>query len=162
MSTSQVRFTMKEEIGIGDSQDNKVIDKLKLCCEICSNHNISIKCEDSNSKSNNTEDLHLKDDSDDIKTEYIKPSGDPPQNETDAFQIKPEVNGDSDIEVDLAYRIIDTFNICKVKTFKQELHLPEEDEKISPDAKSSMNRGLQNNHKQTHEDDVSKLHSKGM
>ena len=184
---------MESVMGIGNSEDTKVNGiKHDLCCEIGNHHKISIKSEARDSPSNNAEDLRLKDDSDDNLS--INQSGDQPQNVNDDVQIKHEVNGDSDIEVDLAYRIIDTFNVCEVKTFNQE------DEQISPDT-TLFKIGLQNNQKQTQlkvevdnkaymdnnidtfsfdkskiacikenvdyenqnsEDDVNKLHSKGM
>ena len=56
--TSQCWYTMEEVMGIGDSEDNKVIDiKLELCCEIGNTPKISIKSESSDSMRNNTEDL---------------------------------------------------------------------------------------------------------
>ena len=48
------------------------------------------------------------------------------------IKIKHEIDSNSDIEVDLAYRIIDTFNVCQVKSFKQE------DEKILPDTNALL------------------------
>ena len=72
-------------------------------------------------------------------THTIKQSEDQPQNTIDGVQIKHEIDSDSDIEVDLAYRIIDTFNVCEVKSFKREgeSSLPETSPKVK----------LQNDHR---------------
>ena len=129
-------------MGTVDLDDKQVIDiKLELCCDICNNPKVSVKREASNSSSNNTEDLRLQDGFDDtihIITDTINPSVDQPQNAIHQFQTKYEVNSDPDIEVNLAYRIIDTFNPCEVKMFKQE------DEKISPDNKTLYTVGQTN------------------
>ena len=63
------------------------------------------------------------------------------KNTIDGVQIKHEIDSDSDIEVDLAYKIIDTFNVCEVKSFKREgeSSLPETSPKIE----------LQNDHRKT-------------
>ena len=128
-------------MSICDSDDKKVIDiKPEVCCEICNNSNIQVKPEVGDTTSNAEEDLRLQNCSDD-KTNIVQ-SGDQPQNVTGEVQIK-QVDSDSDIEVDLAYRIIDTFNVCDVKTFKQE------NETISSDTKTSSEIGLQNDHNQT-------------
>ena len=102
---------------ICDSDNEKVIDlKPELGCEISNTY--EVKPEASLSTSNNTEYLMVQDSN--IKTEMIKQSVVEPQDAINEMQIKHEVNSDSDIEVDLAYKIIDTFNVCELKTFKQE------------------------------------------
>ena len=78
----------------------------------------------------------LQDDSNDkgnIKIDTIMLSEDQPQNSIHELQIKHKVNTDSDIEVDLAYMIIDTFNSFEVKMFKQE------DDRSSPDTEQLLN-----------------------
>ena len=121
-------------MGIGDSDD-----KHKL--ELCNNPNVSVKREASDSSSDDLEDLRIQDGFDDkiyIKTDTINPSEDQRQISINELQIKHEVNSDPDIEVDLAYRIIDTFNPCEVKMFKRE------DEKISLDTKTLLKVGQTN------------------
>ena len=141
-------------MGVGDSEENRVNDiKQELCCEIYNTPGISIKSEAGNSTCNNTEDLCLKDDYDDNIN--IDQSGDQPQNSIDVVQIKHELNGDSDIEVDCAYRIIDTLNVCEIKTFKQE--------KFSFDkTEIECITGNVDYENQNSEDDVNNLHSQGM
>ena len=127
-------------MGIGDLDDKQAVDiKLELCCDICNNPSVSVKREASDSSSNDTEDLRIKDGFDDninIKTYTINPSVDQHQNEINELHIKHEVNSDPDIEVDLAYRIIDTFNPSDI--FKRE------DEKFSPDNKTLLKVGQTN------------------
>ena len=128
---------MEEMTGIGDLDDKKVIDnKLELCSTTYNNSKILIKREASDHTSDDTEDLTLQDDSDN-KTNIMQ-SGVQPQYAIDEVQIKHEVDSDSDVEVDLAYSIIDTFNVCEVKSFKREI------ENISPDSETSFNTELQN------------------
>ena len=147
-------FTMEEVMGIGDSQENRVNDiKQELCCELDNNPGISINSEAGNSMCNNTEDLRLKDDSGDNVN--INQSLDQHQNPIDVVQIKHELNDDSDIEVDCAYRIIDTLNVCEIKTFKQENVSFDKTER----ACITENVDYEN---QKSEDDVNKLHSQGM
>ena len=138
-------FTMDEMLGISESDDKQVIDiKQELLCEKCNNPKISIKPEASDSTSNNTEYAKQQDDSNDkcnIKIDTIKQSEDQPQNSINEVPIKLEVNSDSDIEVDLTYRIIDTFNACEVEIFKRE------DEKISPDSEKLLKIRQTNNNK---------------
>ena len=153
---------MKEMMGICHLDDKQVIDmKLELCCDICNNPKVSVKCETSEPSSN---DLRIQDGFDDkiiCKTDTINLSDDHPQNAIDELQIKHEVNSDPDIEVDLAYRIIDTFNRCELKMFKRE------DEKISPDTETLLKVG-QTDIKQTQlkvevdKNPVHQLQSKGM
>ena len=125
--------------------DKKKFDiKLELCCEICNNPNGSVKPEAGDSTSSNADDLRQHDDSNDkcnIKIDTIKQSEDQPQNSINEVPIKREVNSDSDIEVDLTYRIIDTFNACEVKIFKRE------DENISPDSEKLLKVRQPNNNK---------------
>ena len=127
------------------SDDKKGIDiKLEFCCIICNNSTVSVKPEAADSTSNNADDLRQQDDSNDkcnIKIDTIKQSEDQPQNSINEVPIKLEVNSDSDIEVDLTYRIIDTFNACEVKIFKRE------DEKISPDSEFFLKIRQTNNNK---------------
>ena len=105
-------FTMEDMGGIEDFDDEKVIG-IKL--EYVSHQDGSYD------KSN------------------VKQPGDQSQNTIDVVQIKQEVHSNSDIEVDVAYGTIDTFNPCEVKTFNQE------DEKISPDTKTPLKIGQTNN-----------------
>ena len=108
----------------------KVLEiKLELCSKTCNNPKISIKPKAMDATSNNS------------TTHTIKQSGDQPQNTIDGVQIKHEIDSDSDIEVDLAYRIIDTFNVCEIKSFKREgeSSLPE----------TSLEIELQNDHRKT-------------
>ena len=127
---------MKETMGIGDLDDKQAIDiKLELCCDICNNPSVSVKREASDSSNNDTEDLGLQDgfaDNINIKTDNINLSGCQHQNAINELQIKQEVNSDPDIEVDLAYKVIDTFNPCEVKIFKRE------GGKISPDTETLL------------------------
>ena len=127
------------------SDDKKEIDiKLELCCIICNNSTVSVKPEAADSTSNNADDLRQQDDSNDkcnIKIDTIKQSEDQPQNSINEVPIKREVNIDSDIEVDLTYRIIDTFNACEIKIFIRE------DEKISPDSEKLLKIRQTNNNK---------------
>ena len=124
-------------MGIGDLDDKQAIDiKLELCCD---NPSVSVKREASDSSSNDTEDLSIRDGFDDninIKTYTINPSGDQHQNAINELHIKHEVNSDPDIEVDLAYRIIDTFNPSDI--------IKREDEKFSPDNKTLLKVGQTN------------------
>ena len=111
----------------GDYNDKKVINiEPEVYCEIYNNPDILVKTETSDSTSDN-----------------IKQSVDQPQNTIDEVQIKHEVDSDSDIEVDLAYRVIDTFNVGDVKMFKQE------GEKISSYTETSLKIDFQNYHKHT-------------
>ena len=108
----------------------KVIEiKLELCYKTCNNPKIPMKPKAMDATINKS------------TTHTIKQSGDQPQNTIDGVQIKHEIDSDSDIEVDLAYRIIDTFNVCEVKSFKREgeSSLPETSSKIE----------LQNEHMKT-------------
>ena len=135
-------FTMEEIIDIDNSDDQKVKNiKLESCCEICIN-NVSLQPEASDYTDNTEEHLRLQDGADDqinIKTDNITQSANQPQNTFDEMQIKHDTDCDSDIEVDLAYRIIDTFNMCEIKTFKTE------DEKILPDNEMPLNMEQTNN-----------------
>ena len=121
-------------MGIGDYGDKKAIDiKLELCCEVSNNSNVSLKPEASVSTCNKTGYLRQHDGSEDetnTKTDNIIQADIKLQNANNKMQIKHELVSDSDIEVDFAYRIIDTFNICEVKTFKRE------GEQILPDTKT--------------------------
>ena len=119
-------------MGICDSDDKTVI---KL--DICYNPKISSKPEASESTIHNKEGFNMQNG---FVADNIKQSWDQHETAIDDVQIKPEDDSDSDIEVDLAYRIIDTFNVCEVKTFKQE------DEIISPDTETSLKIGSQNDH----------------
>ena len=119
--------------------DKKEIDiTLELCCIICNNSTVSVKPEAAVSTSNNADDSN---DKCNIKIDTIKQSEDQPQNSINEVPIKREVNSDSDIEVDLTYRIIDTFNACEVNIFKRE------DEKISPDSEKLLKIRQTNNNK---------------
>ena len=82
------------------------------------------------------------DDKTNIKTLNMRQTDDQPHNVIDEVQIKQELHSDSDIEVGLAYRIIDTFDVSEVRTFKQE------SEQLSPDTETSLKIG-QTNNKQT-------------
>ena len=97
------------------------------------------------------ENFKLQNDSDD-KTYNIRSSGDDPPNIIGDAKIKQEVDSDSDIEVDLAYRVIDTFDVREGKSFKQE------DDNISLDTDTSFKTGLHNDHNQLQ----LKMESKGM
>ena len=119
-------------MGICDSDDKTVI---KL--DICYNPKISRKPEASESTIHNKEGFKMQNG---FVADNIKQLWDQHETAIDDVQIKPEVDSDSDIEVDLAYRIIDTFDVCEVKTFKQE------DEIISPDTETSLKIGSQNDH----------------
>ena len=127
------------------SDDKKEIDiKLELCCIICNNSTVSVKPEAADSTSNNADYLRQQDDSNDkcnIKIDTIKQSEDQHQNSINEVSIKREVNIDSDIEVDLTYRIIDTLNACEVNIFKRE------DGKISPDSEKLLKIRQTNNNK---------------
>ena len=137
------------------SDDKKEIDiKLELCCIICNNSTVSVKPEAADSTSNNADYLRQQDDSNDkcnIKIDTIKQSEDQPQNSINEVPIKLEVNSDSDIEVDLTYRIIDTFNACEVKIFKRE------DEKISPDSEKLLKIIIENKIQLNGEEDKEKI-----
>ena len=90
--------------------------------------------------------MRLKYDSDDkinIETDVKKQLCNMSQSEIDDVKIKQQVDSDSDVEVDLAYRVIDTFNKYEVKTFKQD------DEEISTDCETSLKLGLQYGHTET-------------
>ena len=89
-----------------------------------------------------TEDFKLQYGSDD-KIDHSRLSRDEPHNIIDDVQIQQEVDRDSDIEVDMAYRVIDMFDGHERKTFKQE------DENISPDTDTSFKTGFQNDYSQT-------------
>ena len=127
---------MEEMMSIIDSDDKQIIDiKQELFCEKCNNPKISVRPEANDSTSNDTEYSRLQDVSNDktnIKTDTIKQSEDQHQNSNHELQIKHEVNNDSDIGVDFAYRIIDTFTACEVKMFKRE------DDKSSPDTETLL------------------------
>ena len=128
---------MEEMPGIVDLDEEKVIGtKLELCSEKYNNPKVLIKREAIDHTSDDTEDLWLQDDSDN-KTNIMQ-SGVQPQYAIDKVQIKHEVDSDSDVEVDFAYRIIDTFNVCEVKSFKRE------NENISSDRKTPFKTELQN------------------
>ena len=132
-------------MGICDSDDKKVIDIIKLepCHEICNNR-LSMKPEADDYTRNTGEHLRLQDGSDNqtnIKTDNIKQSWDQPQNTIDEVQIQHGMDRDSDIEVDLAYKIIDTYNICEAHPFKID------NENILPDTETSLSIG-QPNYKQ--------------
>ena len=100
------------------SDDKSRLDiKLEPCCEMCNPSKISINPSRSGS-----------DDKVCIKTDTIQ-SDNQAQNFANEMHIKIEVDNDSDVEVDLVYKIIDTSNFCEVETFKRE------DEKILPDTK---------------------------
>ena len=150
-TSNNTKYLRRQDV----SDDKKEIDiKQELFCEKCNNPNISVKPEANDSTGNNTEYSRLQDVSNDktnIKTDTIKQSEDQPQNSIDEVQIKREINSDSDIEVDLAYSIIDTFNACEVKIFKRE------DGTISPDSeKLSKVRQTNNNKIQLNEEDDNK------
>ena len=122
-------------MGSCDSDDQKV-NKLELCCEVSNNPKVLITPE-----VGDTEDLKLQggaDDKSNITTDKFKQSWDQHQTANDEVQIKQEVDSDSDTEMDSAYRIIGTFNVCEVKTFKRE------DEMISPDTETSLRIGPKN------------------
>ena len=123
-------LTMEEMMCIGETDDTKVIEiKLGLCSKTCNDPKIPIKPEAMDATITNS------------TTDTITQSGDQPQNAFDRVQIKHEIDSDSDIEVDLAYSIIDTFNVCEVKSFKREgaSSLPETSPKVK----------LQNDHRKT-------------
>ena len=119
-------------MGICDSDDKKVI---KL--DICYNPKISNKPEASESTIHNKEGFKMHNG---FIADNIKQSWDQHETAIDDVQIKTEVDSNSDIEVDLAYRIIDTFNVCEVKTFKRE------DEMVSPETETSLKIGPQYDH----------------
>ena len=129
-------------MGMGDTVDKEVIDiKQELCYETCNNSKTAIPPEAMYATISNTEHLRLHDGSN-FKTN-INQSEDQPQNLMDEVHIKHEINSDSDIEVGLAYRIVDTFNFCEGKSFKREGEL------ISTDTETPFKIGLQNDHNQT-------------
>ena len=121
--------------------------KLESCSsETSSNSRIAMQPEVMGSTIHNAEHFILQDSPDyktNITTDVIKQSVDQTQNIIDVVQVKHEIDSDSDIEVDLAYRIIDTFNVCEVESFKQEV------ESISSDTETSLKIELQNDEKQT-------------
>ena len=122
-------FTMEEILGICDSDDKKVIDiKLEQCYDIC-NTTVSMKTEAIDSTSNTREHVILQ------TNINIKQ----PQKTIDEVQIKHGMDHDSDIEVDLAYRIIDTYNICEVHPFQIDTKT------ILPDTKPALSIGQPNN-----------------
>ena len=127
---------MEQMIGIGNLDDKKVTDiKLEICCGIHNTSRISIAPEAIDFINNSTECVSLKYDSDDkinIETDVKKQLCNMSQSEIDDVKIKQQVDSDSDVEVDLAYRVIDTFNKYEVKTFKQD------DEEISTDCETSL------------------------
>ena len=136
---------MEEMMGI---DDEKVIGiKLESCSsEISNNSRIAMQPEVMASLINNSDNLMLQGGSDyktNITTDNVKQSVDQTQNIIDVVQVKHEIDSDSDIEVDLAYRIIDTFNVCEVESFKQE------GESISSDTETSLKIELPNDEKQT-------------
>ena len=115
----------------GSYGKNKCDFKLEPCCEICNPPKISIKLEPNRFTSDKPEYLRHMDGSDDkssINTDIIMQSDNLAQNLSHEMQIK-EVDNDSDVVVDLAYKIIDTSNVCELKIFKRE------GEKIVPDTK---------------------------
>ena len=115
----------------GSYDKNKFDIKLEPCCEICNPPKISIKLEANRFTGNKPEYLRHMDGSDDksgIKTDITMQSDNQAQNLSNEMQIK-EVDNDSDFDVDLAYKIIDTSNVCEVNAFKRE------GEKILPDTK---------------------------
>ena len=125
-------------MGISDPDDEKVVDvKLEPCCEIHNNPKTPVTPEACFSTSNKPEYVshHIGSDDTHIKTYNIKQSEDQFHNATNEVHIKQELNSDSDIEVGLAYRIIDTVNVCEVNTFKQEY------EKMSSDTVTSLKIG---------------------
>ena len=115
----------------GSYDKNKFDIKLEPCCEICNPPKISIKLEANRFTGNKPEYLRHMDGSDDkssIKTDILMQSDNQAQNLSNEMQIG-EVNNDSDVEVNLAYKIIDTSNVCEVNTFKRDA------EKILSDTK---------------------------
>ena len=125
----------------GSDREKEIHIDSGVFCEMYNNPNTPVNPEAGDSTSNITAYLTVQDNTDD-KTN-IKQSGDQPQNAIDQVKIKHEVDSDLDIDVDLTYRILDTFNVCEVKTFKRE------GEKNSPDTKTSLKLGLQTDHTQT-------------
>ena len=111
----------------GDSDYKKGVNNMEpeVYSEIYNNPDIIVKTETSDSTSDNLM------------------QSDQSQIAMDEVLIKHEVDSDSDIEVDLAYRIIDTFNVGDVKTFKRE------GEQISSYTETSMKLEFQNYHKHT-------------
>ena len=133
-------FIMEEIMGICDSADKKVVDIIKLepCYEMCNNR-LSMKPESKDYTRNTGEHLMLQDDFDNqtnIKTDNLQ-LGDQPHNTIDQVKIQPGMDRDSDI--DLAYRIIDTYNICEAHPFKID------NENILPDTEMSLSIGQPNN-----------------
>ena len=167
---------MEEMMGIGDSDDTKTIDiKQEPCCETCNFPKISTKPEAIGYTSNKTDYLRHQDDANDetnIKTDNIMQPDNQYQNTMNEMKIKHEIDSDSDIEVKLAYRIIDTFNVCQVKTFKLEDKkilpaLPLEVEmnsnmNICDNEKTALKKENMNYDNLNLEDDVHQLHSTGM
>ena len=121
--------------------DEKVIGiKLELCSsETYNNSRIAMQPEVTDSTIHNSD----SDSKTNITRDTIMQSEDQTQNIIDVVQIKHEIDSDSDIEVDLAYRIIDTFNDCEGESFKHEV------EGISPDTKTSLKKEFQYDHVQT-------------
>ena len=139
---------MEEMIGFDVIDDEKVIGiKLELCSsETSNNSRIAMQSEVTDSTIHDSDNLMLQDDSDyktNITTDTIMQSGDQTQDIIDVVQVKHEIDSDSDIEVDLAYRIIDTFNDCEAESFKQE------GESISPDSETSLKNEVPYDHMQT-------------
>ena len=119
----------------GSDDKNRFDIKLEPYCEICNPPKITIKPEDICFTSDKSEYLRYMDGSDDIesiKTDTIMQSDNQVQNLRNEMQIKDELDNDSDVEVDLAYKIIDNSNVCELETFKRE------GEKILPDTKTLL------------------------
>ena len=128
---------MEELVGCVDFDYKKVID---IAPESCNIPKISV--DPVNIKADY---LDLQVYTDDKAAAYkCNPSGYQPQNTIDAVQIKHEVHSDSDVEVDLAYRIIDTFNTYEENKFKQE------DENMSQNTEKSLKIRHLNDHTSTH------------
>ena len=111
---------MEEIIGSDDFDDERVIDVAPNSCNI---QKISVNPESCNYVNNYTKYCDLQDDIDEAgikRPDNSNTSGYQPHNANNEVQIKHEVVSDSDIEVDLAYRVIDTFNVYKENTFKVE------------------------------------------
>ena len=135
-----IYFTMEWNIGISDFDDKKVIDIAPESCDISK---ISIHPKACDCVRNHIKSLDLQDGTDDkasIKPDTCNILGYQPQNASNEVH---EVYSDLDIEVDLAYRIIDTFKVCEDVTFKQE------SENISQNTETSLKIRHQNDHTQT-------------
>ena len=125
-------FTMEESISSSNVDNKKVID---IAPELCNIPTISIN------PGIKMDYLDLQDGTDGragIKPDNCNPSGYQPQNAIDEVQIKHEVYSDSDIKVDSAYSIIDTYNVYE-----------EERENISQNTEKALKIRHQNDHTQT-------------